>query len=137
MSETATEKLLDPVCDMVVDVANARERGLIVERAGREFAFCSPGCVATFTKDPERHVAKVDAWLAERGTTALAHAHRLTSAPEIDDGIRAWYSACRCCLSDAFPAVVAVLDEERSAKAAAPADAGICEAAESPTTTPS
>ncbi|MEK7863851.1 MAG: YHS domain-containing protein [Chloroflexota bacterium] len=137
MSESAPDKILDPVCGMTVDIADARERGLIVERSGREFAFCSPGCVASFTKDPEPNVAKVDAWLAERGATALAHTHGLVAAPEIDEGMRAWYSACRCCLSDAFPTVVTALDAERTAKAAAPADAGICETAESQTSTPS
>lgn len=136
MTENA-EKILDPICGMTVDIANARERGLIVERGGRAFAFCSPGCVASFVKDPEPNVAKVDAWLAERGTTALGHAHGLVAAPEIDEGIRAWYSACRCCLKDAFPAVVTALDEERKAKAAAPSDAGICEVAESQISTPS
>lgn len=132
MSENTTEKILDPICGMTVDVANARERGLVVERGGREFAFCSPGCVASFTKDPEPNVAKVDAWLAERGATALAHAHGLVGAPPIDEGIRAWYAACRCCLSDAFPTVVSALDAERASKAEAPAGAGICEVADSP-----
>jgi YHS domain-containing protein len=49
---------------------------------------------------------------------------------EIDTGVRAWYASCRCCLSDAHPDIVAVLDAERDAAQAARADAGICEIAE-------
>ena len=53
---------------------------------------------------------------------------------EIDAGVRAWYASCRCCLSDAHPDVVAVLDAERDAAKAPRADAGICEVAEGETT---
>lgn len=130
MSSSASDTLLDPICDMVVDVADARRRDLVLEHDGREYAFCSPGCRASFAKEPERYVAKVDAWLAGRGASAAAHAHGMTAAPEIDAGMRAWYAACRCCLSDAFPAVAAALDEEREAGEKARA-AGICETAES------
>jgi YHS domain-containing protein len=49
---------------------------------------------------------------------------------EIDAGVRAWYKSCRCCLSDAHPDAVAVLDAERDAAKQERADAGICEVAE-------
>ena len=39
-------------------------------------------------------------------------------AIEIDAGVRAWYASCRCCLSDAHPEAVAVLDAERDAAGA-------------------
>ena len=50
--------------------------------------------------------------------------------PEIDAGLRAWYSSCRCCLSDAHPDIVAVLDAERRGLGQAAAGPGICEVAE-------
>lgn len=64
---------------------------------------------------------------SEEGTAA---APRTAASLRIDDGVRAWYSSCRCCLSDAHPDVVAVLDAERDAAKAPRADAGICEVAE-------
>lgn len=56
--------LLDPICDMVVDIADAREAGLTLERPEREYAFCSANCLATFAKTPQRFIPKVEAWLA-------------------------------------------------------------------------
>ena len=55
--------MLDPVCDMIVDIADARENGLTLEMPDREYAFCSPGCLKTFSKSPTRFKAKVDAWV--------------------------------------------------------------------------
>jgi len=128
-------KILDPICDMVVDLAEARDEGLTVEYAEREYGFCSSGCKTKFAKDPAAYVPKIEAWVA---TAAHAHAggddaHRSTTAgelPNIDAGMRAWYSSCRCCLSDAYPQVVEVLDKERTTAQQAPAEAGICETAE-------
>lgn len=57
-------KMLDPVCDMIVDVDDARENGLTLELPDREYAFCSSGCLRTFSKSPTRFKAKVDAWVA-------------------------------------------------------------------------
>ena len=62
-SKSAGPKLLDPVCDMIVDIADARENGLTLEMPDREYAFCSPGCLKTFSKSPTRFKAKVDAWV--------------------------------------------------------------------------
>jgi YHS domain-containing protein len=59
-----------------------------------------------------------------------SHQEAASKTIEIDDGVRAWYSSCRCCLSDAHPEVVAVLDAERDAAQEVRADAGICEVAE-------
>jgi len=56
--------MLDPVCDMIVDLAEARDQGLTMEREEREFAFCGHGCLVTFAKAPQRYIPKVDAWLA-------------------------------------------------------------------------
>jgi len=56
-------KMLDPVCDMVVDVAQARDQGLTMELADREYAFCSHGCLVQFAKSPSAYTAKVGAWL--------------------------------------------------------------------------
>lgn len=63
-SESSGPKLLDPVCDMIVAVDDARENGLTLEMPDREYAFCSPGCMKTFAKAPTRFKAKVDAWVA-------------------------------------------------------------------------
>jgi YHS domain-containing protein len=130
-----TTKILDPICDMIVSVADAHEQGLTLEYPDREYAFCSPGCQEKFARDPRAYIPKVEAWIAQ--TSAVVHpeggephAHVSGAAPEIDAGIRAWYESCRCCLSDAYPGVVEVLDGERSAMARKPADAGICETAE-------
>jgi YHS domain-containing protein len=56
--------MLDPVCDMVVDLAEQREQGLTIERPEREYAFCGPGCLERFAKDPKRYIPKVERWLA-------------------------------------------------------------------------
>ena len=63
-SGAAGPKLLDPVCDMIVAVDDAREHGLTLEMPDREYAFCSQGCMTTFAKTPARFRAKVDAWVA-------------------------------------------------------------------------
>ena len=60
----AGPKILDPVCDMIVAVDDARENGLTLEMDDREYAFCSPGCLKNFAKSPERYRPKVDTWLA-------------------------------------------------------------------------
>ncbi len=57
-------KLLDPVCDMIVDIADARDHGLTLEMEDREYAFCSAHCLQTFAKTPARFKPKVDAWVA-------------------------------------------------------------------------
>jgi YHS domain-containing protein len=61
--------MLDPICDMIVDLAEARDQGLTLEINEREFAFCGQGCLLAFAKSPQAHIPKVDAWLAgqERG----------------------------------------------------------------------
>lgn len=56
-------KILDPVCDMIVAIDDARENGLTLEMHDREYAFCSAHCLQTFAKAPTRFKAKVDAWV--------------------------------------------------------------------------
>jgi len=56
--------ILDPVCGMIVDVAEQREQGLTIERPEREYAFCGAGCLEKFAKDPKRYIPKVERWLA-------------------------------------------------------------------------
>lgn len=67
-SSGAGPKMLDPVCDMIVDISDARENGLTLEMDDREYAFCSSGCLKTFSKSPTRFKAKVDAWVAANPT---------------------------------------------------------------------
>ena len=66
MSGGSGPTLLDPVCDMIVSVDEARENGLTLEMPDREYAFCGPGCMATFAKAPNRFRSKVDAWVAAK-----------------------------------------------------------------------
>jgi len=106
----APERMLDPICDMVVVGADAQAKGRTVEHDGRTYAFCSNGCVKAFTVDPVKWAAKVDA--------ATMSVQTLTGDPVVDEGMRRWYASCRCCLSDAYPAIVAQLDAERDAAAA-------------------
>jgi Cu+-exporting ATPase len=47
----STPKATDPVCGMQVDTANPS--GGTLEHKGQTYYFCSPGCKASFTKDPE------------------------------------------------------------------------------------
>jgi YHS domain-containing protein len=130
-----SQQILDPICDMIVDVAEAREQGLTIEYPEREYAFCSAGCLAKFAKNPAAFVPKVESWLAMRHDDAhgaeSVHAHAAGGElPVIDAGMRAWYSSCRCCLSDAYPAVVDVLDKERATAGEPPTVGGICETAD-------
>ena len=112
---TTPMKLLDPVCDMVVDIAEARDQGLTMELADREYAFCGHGCLVKFAKSPQSYLPKVDAWLAaeDRGEHASKHAPS-DELPMLDNGMREWYKSCRCCLSDAYPKVVEQLDAEKA-----------------------
>lgn len=55
-------KILDPVCDMIVDVDVQRQRGLVSEHQGTTYAFCGPGCKRAFDKSPDDFVGKVAAW---------------------------------------------------------------------------
>jgi YHS domain-containing protein len=61
----ASGKIIDPVCDMIVDLDEARDAGLTLEIGEREYGFCGAGCQTAFAKDPKRYIPKVDAWLAE------------------------------------------------------------------------
>jgi YHS domain-containing protein len=110
-------KILDPICDMIVDLADARENGLTLEYPEHEYGFCSAGCQSKFAKNPSAYRAKVEAWLAGQRAAPEAHPHATSGEmPVIDAGMRAWYSSCRCCLSDAHPSVVEALDKEVAQK---------------------
>ena len=108
-------KILDPVCDMIVELAHARDEGLSLEYGEREYGFCSPGCQTKFAKEPKRFIPKVEAWLANPTPESSHHGHMASSElPVIDQGMREWYKSCRCCLSDAYPKVVEALDAEKA-----------------------
>ena len=49
-----TDRVVDPVCGMTVDPARAAGH---VEHNGTTYYFCSKGCVAKFTADPERYLS--------------------------------------------------------------------------------
>lgn len=57
-------QILDPVCDMIVDVEQQRQKGLTSDVLGKTYAFCGPGCKRAFDKDPGKYTAKVSAWEA-------------------------------------------------------------------------
>ena len=60
----ALTTMIDPVCDMIVDVVEARDEGLTMEMGEREYAFCAQGCLLKFAKSPQTYIPKVDSWLA-------------------------------------------------------------------------
>jgi YHS domain-containing protein len=66
VGQRAEGTILDPVCDMIVDVEEQRGRGLTSDRSGTTYAFCSSGCKRSFDEDPTRYAAKVAAWVASR-----------------------------------------------------------------------
>lgn len=70
---TSDDRILDPICDMIVSLGEARDAGLTLDYGDREFAFCGPGCQATFAKDPQPYIPKVDAWLASAGARTDRH----------------------------------------------------------------
>ena len=120
MSGTRPERVLDPVCGMIVDVAKAETDGLRVEHNGRTYAFCRSGCSRAFQKEPAVYAAKAE------------QVHAITvpqsaGLPVIDEGMRRWYESCSCCLSDAYPDIKAALDAERAPTTEAPVGAGIRE----------
>ncbi len=47
----------DPVCGMDVDPATTRHTGVY---QGQTYSFCSPGCMAAFTADPQRYLGASD-----------------------------------------------------------------------------
>lgn len=109
MSDNHPERVLDPVCGMTVDVERAEAEGLTADYENRRFAFCRTGCMRAFLDDPTTFAAAASAPLlvmeSERGL------------PVIDEGMRRWYDACSCCLSEAYPDIKMALDAERAAGA--------------------
>lgn len=114
--------MIDPVCDMTVNLAEAAAKGLTFELEGRTYAFCAKRCLKDFAADPAK-------WIAKAAQDGPAHAAD-EGAPSIDEGLRRWYASCRCCMHDALPEVVAVLDAERTRSRQAVSGPGICEVAE-------
>ena len=119
MKENRVTKLLDPICDMIVDIVEARDQGLTLEMSDREYGFCSHACLVKFSKAPTQYIPKVEAWLAAGGSAAGSEGHHAMAAhpdalPLIDNGMREWYKSCRCCLSEAYPKVVEALDAEKT-----------------------
>lgn len=47
----------DPVCGMTVDVEEARSAGRTTEHDGREYVFCSRGCLLDFREEPAKYLA--------------------------------------------------------------------------------
>jgi YHS domain-containing protein len=64
--ERVEATILDPVCDMIVDVEEQRGRALTSEHSGKTYAFCSSGCKRSFEDEPAPYAAKVAAWEASR-----------------------------------------------------------------------
>jgi Cu+-exporting ATPase len=70
---TAGGTAKDPICGMVVAKAAAMAAGLVSERSGRQYYFCSPACKHTFD-DPERELKsmRTRVTIALTGVLALA-----------------------------------------------------------------
>jgi YHS domain-containing protein len=68
-------KILDPICDMIVDIDTQRGKGLTSELLGKTYAFCSGGCKKAFDKDPGQYTAKVSAWEASGSPGEHEHGH--------------------------------------------------------------
>ena len=125
LSGSRPERVLDPVCETTVDVAEAEEAGLTLAHEGKTYAFCRPACLWAFEEEPATYAAN-----AER-----AHAIAVPQSgglPMIDEGMRRWYESCSCSLLDAHPDIKAALDVERATAAGAPVGAGVYEVARSP-----
>jgi YHS domain-containing protein len=69
----AMAQILDPVCDMIVDVEQQRQKGLTSDLLGKTYAFCGPGCKRAFDKDPGKFTAKVSAWEASGAPGSHEH----------------------------------------------------------------
>ena len=119
--------LIDPVCGMAVGVARAEADGLLVEHAGRTYAFCRAGCRRAFVEEPDAYAARADA--ADAVAVASVEGP-IRGIPVIDEGMRRWYESCSCCLGDAYPEIKAQLDAERAAAEQPPVADGICVTAE-------
>ncbi len=52
--QNTTATVLDPVCGMTVDPANARGRA---QHNGESYYFCSPGCMHKFVSDPGKYLS--------------------------------------------------------------------------------
>lgn len=120
--------VIDPVCGMTVNVAEAESAGLLIESEDRTYAFCRAACRSAFLADPMTYIATAQAAALADSAAATTASH--AGLPVIDEGMRRWYESCSCCLSDAYPDIKAALDAERAAAAAAPVGEGICEVAE-------
>jgi YHS domain-containing protein len=48
----------DPVCGMQVDERTAKYKSVYM---GQAYYFCSPGCKASFDKDPQKYAVKTGA----------------------------------------------------------------------------
>ncbi len=122
--------VIDPVCGMTVDVAQAEAAGLTTEHEGRTYAFCRSGCLRAFGEEPDVYAAKAEA-AAAVVEAAVGGPER--ALPVIDEGMRRWYESCACCLGDTYPEIKATLDAERAAAAQPPVDPGICEVVDAAT----
>ncbi|MFZ5790108.1 MAG: heavy metal translocating P-type ATPase [Pseudomonadota bacterium] len=67
----AREMAKDPICGMMIGKAGAVAAGLVAERGGRTYYFCSPACKRTF-EDPERELKSMRTRVAIALTGVLA-----------------------------------------------------------------
>ena len=68
-------QILDPVCDMIVDIDTQKAKGLTSDLLGKTYAFCSAGCKKTFDADPGKYTAAVSAWEASGSPGTHDHGH--------------------------------------------------------------
>lgn len=56
MLENPTPTIIDPVCGMTVDIAEAQAAGLTTDHDGQTYAFCGRGCLLDFRDDPATYL---------------------------------------------------------------------------------
>src|SRR4051812_34732830 len=87
----ANETIIDPVCGMTVvpEKARAASPPRVAEHAGKNYYFCSAGCVRKFEAEPEKYlqtqaVTRPAAGLVQLGTSAKSAASKRAAAANIE-----------------------------------------------------
>jgi len=88
-----------------------------LERHIRALVAAGAGVSPAVLADPDSELAELAATATrQKKEQSMTHDHAQDrDHPEITEGLRQWYDACPCCMSQALPEVKQALDEERAA----------------------